>query len=80
MTTSRPRGMFPPEYPFPERQPGSATPEVKLPPVPVIYEESELEGMSLRVYAAIHLRVPESGIGWLDKMIQRSRQLDRKPR
>lgn len=26
-------------------------------------------GMSLRTYAAIHLGVPESGIGWLDQMI-----------
>lgn len=27
------------------------------------------EGMSLRAYAAIELRVPDSGIDWLDKMI-----------
>lgn len=33
--------------------------------------------MSLREYAAIHLRVPDSGNGWLDKMIKRSRELDR---
>ena len=26
-------------------------------------------GMSLRVYAAIHLRLPDSGIDWLDEMI-----------
>ena len=76
MTTSRPRGMFPPEYPFPER-PSAPRSEVTAPPVPVIYEESELEKMSMRVYAAIHLRVPDSGIEWLDKMIEKSRELDR---
>ncbi len=27
-------------------------------------------GMSLRAYAAIHLRHPDSGIGWLDNMIR----------
>jgi hypothetical protein len=32
--------------------------------------------MSLRVYSAIHLRVPDSGIDWLDRMIERSRELD----
>jgi len=32
--------------------------------------------MSLRAYAAIHLRVPDSGIDWLDRMIERSRELD----
>ncbi|WP_432778170.1 hypothetical protein QZL74_14405 [Burkholderia gladioli pv. alliicola] len=26
-------------------------------------------GMSMRAYAAIKLRVPDSGIGWLDQMI-----------
>lgn len=29
-------------------------------------------GMSLRQYAAIHLRVPESGDVWLDAMIERA--------
>ncbi|WP_186267854.1 hypothetical protein [Burkholderia gladioli] len=28
-----------------------------------------VEGMTLRAYAAIKLRVPNSGIGWLDQMI-----------
>lgn len=32
-------------------------------------------GMSLRAYAAIQLRVPESGIDWLDAMIQRAMNL-----
>lgn len=30
------------------------------------------EGMSLRQYAAIHLRVPSSGTDWLDAMIRES--------
>jgi hypothetical protein len=46
----------------------------------VIYETTELEGMSLRTFAAIHLRVPDSGIEWLDAMIRRSRELDREPK
>ena len=32
------------------------------------------QGMSIRVYAAIHLRQPESGIPWLDAMIRKARQ------
>ena len=31
-------------------------------------------GMSLRVYAAIKLRVPDSGAPWLDEMIEKSRR------
>jgi hypothetical protein len=65
---------FPPEIPFPERKTGSPA---SAPPIPVIYEQSEIEQMSLRTYAAIQLRVPESGIDWLDKMIEHSRELDR---
>jgi hypothetical protein len=42
----------------------------------VVYEADEPEKMSLRVYSAIHLRVPDSGIDWLDQMIERSRELD----
>ncbi len=33
-------------------------------------------GMDLRPYAAIHLRIPDSGIDWLDKMIAKSREAD----
>jgi hypothetical protein len=33
-------------------------------------------GMSLRHYAAIHLKVPNSGIPWLDKMIVKSQYSD----
>lgn len=32
-------------------------------------ERAALSGMSLRVYAAIKLQVPESGIDWLDEII-----------
>ena len=36
--------------------------------------DSEMEpGMTLRQYAAINLRVPDSGLPWLDKMIVQSR-------
>lgn len=33
-----------------------------------------LAGMSLREYAAIHLRVPNSGTDWLNEMIRQSRR------
>ena len=73
--------IFPPGFPFPEPGPRTAKPEFQSPPVPVVYEEAELEkeNMSLRAYAAIHLRVPDSGIDWLDEMIRQSRDLDRRP-
>lgn len=35
-----------------------------------------IKGMSLREYAAIKLRVPDSGTDWLDAMIERSRMMD----
>lgn len=48
----------------------------------IVYSESHVSveernsmrdsGMSLRTYAAIKLRVPESGIDWLDDMIRKS--------
>jgi hypothetical protein len=34
------------------------------------------EGMTLRQYAAIKLRVPDSGTDWLDDMIVKSRNFD----
>jgi hypothetical protein len=67
---------LPPEFPFPTPEPGFQKPAYVAPPIPVIYETTEMENISLRVYAAIHLRVPDSGIDWLDKMIRRSRRLD----
>jgi hypothetical protein len=69
---------FPPEFPGPQH-PERPKSEYQAPPVPVIYETTELEQMSLRTFAAIHLRVPDSGIDWLDEMIKRSRELDRAP-
>ena len=67
---------LPPEFPFPEPSPGSKKPESTAAPIPVVYESTDLDKMFLQVYAAIHLRVPDSGIDWLDKMIRRSRELD----
>ena len=72
MSSVTPLFGFPPEFPGPDRLQQSPAP-----PVPVIYETTELEGMSVRTFAAIHLRVPDSGIDWLDAMIRRSRELDR---
>ena len=33
-------------------------------------------GMTMRQYAAIHLRVPNSGADWLDDMIAEAREMD----
>lgn len=63
----------PPEVPGPGHPSLS---QLQLPPVPIVYEKEE-PALTLRAYAAIQLRVPESGIGWLDEMIRRSRELDR---
>lgn len=35
------------------------------------------EGMTLRQYAAIKLKVPNSGTDWLDEMIEEANRLDR---
>lgn len=42
-------------------------------PVPKINNGS---GMTARMYAAIQLRVPSSGVDWLDDMIRRSHKLE----
>lgn len=34
-------------------------------------------GMTMRQYAAIHLKVPSSGTEWLDEMIEEANKLDR---
>ena len=42
-------------------------------PEPGVYSATHYnEGMTLRQYAAIKLRVPESGTDWLDDMIRKS--------
>ena len=38
----------------------------------VLVGDAGWEGMSLRQYAAIKLRVPDSGLPWLDVMIEES--------
>lgn len=35
------------------------------------------EGMTLRQYAAIKLKVPDSGTDWLDEMIVKANEIDR---
>lgn len=42
----------------------------------VLVGDAGWEGMSLRQYAAIKLRVPDSGLPWLDVMIEKSRRDD----
>ncbi len=45
----------------------------------VTLEERKLWGqasLTPRVYAAIHLRIPDSGIDWLDKMIAKADRRD----
>ncbi len=41
------------------------------------YYKVYVPGMDLRPYAAIRLRIPDSGIDWLDIMIAKSREADR---
>lgn len=41
-------------------------------PVPGLSGDPDFNGMTLRQYAAITLRVPDSGDDWLDEMIKRS--------
>jgi len=48
------------------------------PPLPSVLED-ESDEMPLRVFAAIRLRVPDSGLPWLDEMIRESRRLDYRP-
>lgn len=50
------------------------------PAIPIVYEDSATDERSLRIHAAIQLRVPHSGIPWLDRMIRESRRLDAKAR
>lgn len=38
---------------------------------------SPQQGMTLRQYAAIHLKVPNSGTDWLDEMIEQANKIDR---
>jgi hypothetical protein len=41
-------------------------------PAPAGVSHITEQGMTLREYAAIHLRVPDSGSEWLDEMIEQS--------
>ncbi|HLJ47125.1 MAG TPA: hypothetical protein VKU01_14005 [Bryobacteraceae bacterium] len=70
---ARVKAGFPPEVPHPFRIP---KPDSSSVPMPMIYESADGEVMPLRAYAAIQLRVPDSGIDWLDEMIRRARRMD----
>lgn len=48
--------------------------ESQVPAFPI--PGTEHGGLTAREYAAIALRVPESGSPWLDEMITKSRELD----
>jgi hypothetical protein len=39
-------------------------------------EDGVHRGMTLRQYAAIKLKVPDSGTDWLDDMIRKSNEID----
>lgn len=45
-------------------------------PVPGLNRGEFNNGMTLRQYAAIHLKVPNSGTDWLDDMIKQSNKTD----
>lgn len=63
----------PPEVPFPEPERIPALADISVP----LVEAPSAETIPFRAYAAIQLRVADSGIEWLDDMIRRSRELDR---
>jgi hypothetical protein len=46
------------------------------PAFPSQREHTTKEGMTLRQYAAIKLKVPDSGTDWLDDMIRKSNEFD----
>ena len=43
-----------------------------------VYTNESFQGMTLRQYAAIHLKVPNSGTDWLDEMIEQANKIDPK--
>lgn len=49
---------------------------VPLQPEQVWQGMAPCDGMTLRQYAAIKLRIPDSGTDWLDKMILKSKRDD----
>ena len=53
---------------------GPAFPSAQLDTTTLTYKY--VEGMTLRQYAAIKLKVPDSGSDWLDEMITKSLQND----
>lgn len=46
------------------------------PAFPAQFYDERATGMDLRQYAAIKLRVPQSGDDWLDDMIREARRMD----
>lgn len=48
------------------------------PAFPSTNPHGQEEGMTLRQYAAIHLKIPNSGTVWLDVMIEDANKLDRR--
>ena len=44
---------------------------------PQLQRSRTVNGMTLRQYAAIHLKVPNSGADWLDEMIEEANKIDR---
>jgi hypothetical protein len=45
-------------------------------PVPGLQHDEAFNGMTMRQYAAIKLKVPDSGTDWLDDMIRKSNEFD----
>lgn len=59
---------------FPAKHTVLSTPEQRALGVDGFVEE--LPGLTKREYAAIHLRVPDSGSQWLDEMIEKARRTE----
>ena len=48
--------------------------KISPPAFPTYLAENMAHGMTLRQYAAIHLKVADSGLEWLDEMIEKSKE------
>lgn len=55
---------------------GPAFPQVDLKDAYGMFVPDRQSGMTLRQYAAIHLKVPDSGTDWLDDMIRQANKID----
>ena len=64
------------EGPFDDMQDHTDIPKPKYSGYQIDTRAIKVKDMSLQIMAAIELRIPESGIDWLDKMIAKAERRD----